>query len=272
MRRCSLSLLIAALAFAVAGQSPAHAEDSDPTDPLVTFSGGDTVFDISVAGNVIRFESPVGYGHLGHGNDGYVLCYRDPATAARRRAFDVGFDAGFTHTRTRTTDQGVVITRRTKDGLLRLRQWLSFDTATGALAVRMRVTNRTGGAIAGVSLQRWSDLDVDFFGDSGWWFDYGNAAFGLQWFETGGDAVRSWTEAVDAPPGKEAHTVALHGVQGARDARIVDSAEFPPRCNPPTLAPDGQPVEGDHAASLRGWFGVIPAGGSRQAIVTYRRL
>jgi hypothetical protein len=136
----------------------------------------------------------------------------------------------------------------------------------------MRVTNRSRGRIAGVSLQRWSDLDVDYFGDSGWWFEYGNTAFGMQWFETGPGAVRSWTESGDAPPGKDAHTVVLRSLRGTDDARIVDTAQFPPRCYPPALAPDGQPVKGDHAASLRDSFGMIPAAGSRQVRLIYRRL
>jgi hypothetical protein len=131
-----------------------------------------------------RFESPDGYVHLAGGTDGYVLCYRDPATGTHQRAF------GFEH-----ADHGFAMPRT------KLRQTFLFHPEAGSLTVRMRVTNLSGTSVAGVSLQRRSDLDVDAFGGSGWFDDYGNAAFGLNWFGHDDRAVRAWNEPSDAPAG-----------------------------------------------------------------------
>ena len=168
-------------------------------------AGGGTKVQVSTDGNLVGFESPVGYEHLGVGtfSDGYVLCYTTPA-GADVAAYDAGSSSSGLGA---STQSGDTVTRTTNDGVLRLKQVFSFNGPAKSISVAMTVTNLLGaGSVSNVILRRQTDLDVDTGGTNGW------ASFSNLFAATSRDGVWAWNDPSAAPAGKESHSLMLRDV------------------------------------------------------------
>ena len=119
---------------------------------------------ISAHGNLVRFEGPLGYDHIGVGafSEGYVLCY-GPSRAYDTGSSEAGFNAGTQSCSSNTC----TVTRNTTDQKMQLKQVITFDKGNRTVSFAMTLKNLTKGTITGVVLRRQADLDVDTGGASG---------------------------------------------------------------------------------------------------------
>ena len=153
-----------------------------------TFPGPPTVA-ISSHGNLVRFEGPSGYDHLGVGafSEGYVLCY------GPSRAYDTGSsETGFANATASCSGSTCTVTRKTSDNKMQLKQVIKFDKSLRQVNFDMSVTNLTSSSITNVVLRRQADFDVDTGGVLGTG-DFQNW-FGASEFDT----VFAWNPANDS--------------------------------------------------------------------------
>lgn len=240
-------------------------QDPDISDPTTacwcTFTspgdGGTTVC-ISKHGNVVKYNSPTGFEHVGVGafSEGYVLC-NGAVNRYDTGTLEVGFAEPISAICTPPT---ATITRNTLDGTMQLKQDFSFNGMGKQLQVSMTVKNLTAALIASVTLRRQVDFDVD-------------AYFGNYHANTEKDGVFAWNDPNDAlgPEGDKAHGMILRHLSGptAHNANvtlsILDSACVPTVVNPSPA------IYGDYGDTIRYNFGTIGAGASKKAIVRYER-
>lgn len=234
----------------------------ESTRTYYTFPGRPMV-SVSLHGNIVRFEGPTGYDHLGGGTvgEGYVLCYNG------RRAWDVGnSESGFGSTVANCSGNSCSFTRHTTDGLLRLTQVISKNEIERAVNVEMTVTRLGGNSLSGVVLRRQADFDVDAAGSLGSgqyvsWFGASERESVFAWNPTNGTA-------------NEGHGITLRQIirrpgtvpyQAKVTSQILDNS-----CSPGNLAANG-PVQGDYGASLQYNVGTLSQGGSFYGRVQYQR-
>ena len=232
---------------------------------------GGTTVSISDHGNVVRYESPTGYDHIGVGalSEGYVLCYTNPFNGTNIDAFDTGsFESGFAFSTTSTSP--VAVDRNTTDGLIHLKQLFTFDGLRKSLGVEMRITNNTGSNINNVILRRQADLDVDTGGAKGW------ANF-LNWFarSTRG-GVWAWDDPSEAPAGAAAHAMMMQhnsanpAPVGTRLTKVTDDI-LDSSCNPPTKATPENSTN-DDGATIQYNLGTLPAHATKNFRLSYYRM
>ena len=231
--------------------------------------GGTTVC-VSDAGNIVRFESPRGYEHIGVGafSEGYVLC------ASGLEAFDVGESQSNWGPPFVTPGPGSGLPGpihggsivRVAGGRLELTQSFAFDGPGKRLAITMSVRNVGPDPATNVVLRRQVDFDVDTGGTHGW------AGFDNQHARTSQDSVFAWNSP-DASRGNEAHSMTL---------RTIDRAAQPPAHRAAVTANiletscDGEPsiatpTSGDFGETLVYELGTLEPGQRATAIVEYLR-
>jgi hypothetical protein len=218
---------------------------------------------LSDAGNLLRFEGPTGYDHVGVGaiSEGYVLCYNGINT------YDTGSAQFGWGPATRTcSGDTCTFNRTTSDGLMRLRQIFKKTTNERSLDVEMRVTNLGPGSATGVILRRQVDLDVDTGGA------LGSGDFTNWFFASQRDSVTAWNSPNDHP--NEDHAVLLRhiGKSGGMPLQQpkVTAAILDNTCSPANIAAAG-PVNGDYGATLQYNMGTIPSGQTRYVKLQYER-
>lgn len=232
------------------------------TQVYYTFPGRPVV-SVSRHGNIIQFEGPPGYDHLGGGTvgEGYVLCYNG------RRVWDVGSsESGFGFTAANCSGSSCTFVRNTTDGLARLTQVISKNEIERAVNVEMTVTRLSGNNLFNVILRRQADFDVDAAGR------LGSGSF-VSWFGASErESVFAWNATNDTA--NEGHAITLRQIvrrpgtvpyQAKVTSRILDIG-----CSPGNLAANG-PVQGDYGASLQYNVGTIGQGGSFYGRVQYQR-
>jgi hypothetical protein len=206
---------------------------------------------VSDAGNLLRFEGPTGYDHVGVGaiGEGYVLCYG--ATVA----YDTGSSqSGWGAPTNSCSGSTCTFNRTTSDGRMRLKQTISKNTTDRLVAIEMSLTNLGPGSIGGVILRRQIDLDVDTGGASGSG-DFTN------WFATTErDSVFAWNANNDHA--KEDHAVVMRHIGKSPGTPLhqpkVTSAILDNSCNPTNIAA-AAPVNGDYGATIQYNFGTMTA-------------
>lgn len=253
----------AAAAFAAAGlagalaTTPAWAEQGEQSagstsatpesdDVFYVYPGRPRVW-LSNHGNLLRFEGPSGYDHVGVGqlSEGYVLCY--VGFGSLRRAWDTGSsESGFGPSVASCSGNRCTITRNTSDGWLRLRQVITKVDTERSLTVEMTLSRIGGPSLSGVILRRQVDLDVDAGGSLG-------SGDTVSWFgATERESVWAWNAATDT--NNEGHAVLLRQIMrtpasvpySAKVTRLIlDNS-----CSPPNLAAGG-PVRGDYGATIQ---------------------
>ena len=240
-----------------------EAVGSESTDTFYNFPGTPRLA-VSRNGNVVRYEGPTGYEHIGIGSfsEGYVLCY------GIRNAYDTGaLESGFGASTANCRGSTCTITRTTTDGLLQLTQVITKNASSDrSFGVQMTVRNLSGGTVTGITLRRQVDLDVDTGGP------LGTAGF-VNWFgSTERDSVTAWN-----PPNqsvREEHGVVLsrRAVSPASIVAIakVTSAILDTSCNPTNIAASA-PVRGDYGATIQFNIGSLAGGRSASAAVQYQR-
>jgi hypothetical protein len=218
---------------------------------------------LSAHGNVVRFEGPQGYDHIGVGTiiEGYVLCYNGKV------AWDLGFsETGFGPSVASCSGNTCTVTRNTTDNQFRLRQVISKDSLQRALTVEMTLTRMQGGAAGGVVLRRHADFDVDVGGSLG----SGNFT---SWFgATERESVWAWNPINYTP--NEGHMIMLRQIE-RRPASVqyfakVLSGIGDTSCSPGNVAANG-PAEGDFAGTIQYNIGFMGQGGVFVGKVQYMR-
>lgn len=271
--------LLVAVAMVASGSAAQEAKQSlssagaADTTPFFTWSttiGHGANVTISTHGNIIQYESPFGYEHLGVGSfsEGYVLCYTDPS-GTPQNVYDMGgFEFGFGPS-TNTTSPQVTVSRDTFDGVLNFHQRFNADLGADRFSITMRVTNNTRSTIKNILLRRQADLDTDTGGAMGW------AGF-LNWFaRTEMDGVSAWNDEARADSfGEEfdAHSLVLgHRISSVpRDAQVTESI-LDPNCVPTEVAgSESGPVgPADYGASLAYDIGSLGGGAQRTIVIMY---
>lgn len=235
-------------AWAEQGEQSAGSTGATPESDSVfyVYPGRPRVW-LSNHGNLLRFEGPSGYDHVGVGqlSEGYVLCYT--GFGSQRRAWDTGSsESGFGPSVASCSGNSCTITRNTSDGWLRLRQVITKVDTERSLTVEMTLSRIGGPSLSGVILRRQVDLDVDAGGSLG-------SGDTVNWFgATERESVWAWNAATDT--NNEGHAVMLRQIMrtpasvpySAKVTRLIlDNS-----CSPPNLAAGG-PVRGDYGATIQ---------------------
>lgn len=252
----------------IAGGGAQVLNEIAPMDTSIFYTFPDfPVVAISVHGNLVRFDGPVGFEHIGVGTygEGYVLCY------SSKRAYDVGeSESGFgPPTAASCSGNSCTIVRNTTDGKVQFTQEFqkSSTAALGRLIrVKMTVKNLTGANLTNVVLRRQVDFDVDTGGSKG------TGSF-FNWFASSeADSAFAWNSPSDYA--EEGHALVLRHITKTPTATkalskvtddILDSS-----CNPTNIANDG-PVRGDYGATLQYNIGTIKGNKSAVGMVEYQR-
>lgn len=252
----------------IAGGGTQVLSDVTPMDTAVFYTFPDTpITAISAHGNLVRFDGPVGFEHIGVGTygEGYVLCY------GSKRAYDVGYsESGFgPPTAASCSGNSCTIVRKTTDNKIEFKQ--EFKKSSTAelgrlIRVKMTVTNLTGTNLTNVVLRRQVDFDVDAGGIKG------TGSF-VNWFASSeADSAFAWNSPSDYL--EEGHALVLRHITKSPTAikavskvtdDILDSS-----CNPTNIANDG-PVRGDYGATLQYNIGTIKGNKSAVGMVEYQR-
>lgn len=235
-------------AWAAPGEQSAGSTSAAPesTSVFYVYPGRPRVW-LSNHGNLLRFEGPTGYDHVGVGNlsEGYVLCYT--GFGVQRRAWDTGeSESGFGPSTASCSGNRCTITRNTSDGWLRLRQVITKVDVERSLTVEMTLSRIGGPSLSGVVLRRQVDLDVDAGGSLG-------SGDTTNWFgATERESVWAWNAANNT--NNEGHAVMLRQIQRTPAAvpyfakvteLILDNS-----CSPFNLAANG-PVRGDYGGTIQ---------------------
>ena len=206
-----------------AGQPAPGRRPANLGDCLVTWTtadaGGTTVC-ISSHGNILQYESPTGYEHIGVGqfSEGYVLCYTNPFTGNTVNVWDTGAsESGFGEASASAmdTDAPVVLTRTTSDRIMTLTQVFAFNGLNKSLTIEMQVHNNTPRTVNDVILRRQVDFDIDSGGANGW------ANYMNDHAATNRDGVFAWNDPSSAPIGFEAHGMILRHLSENTDVSHV---------------------------------------------------
>ncbi len=257
-----LSAVTAAVALsgwapgASAGQSMATVASKSATT-FHTFPGAPHV-GISNHGNLVRFEGPTGFDHIGVGSlsEGYVLCY------GAVNAYDTGSSEFGFGAETKSCGATCTITRNTADGKLQLKQVISRSTALRSATFEMTVKNLTGGPISNVILRRQADLDVDTGGTKG------TGSF-INWFGAGErDSAFAWNPTNAS--GGEGHAISIVAVEPTKAFAKVTNNILDSSCNPTNIAATN-PVKGDYGVTLQFNIGTLAGGKSVKNTVKYLR-
>jgi hypothetical protein len=235
-------------ANATQGEQSAGSTSASPESDNVfyVYPGRPRVW-LSNHGNLLRFEGPSGYDHVGVGqlSEGYVLCYT--GFGSQRRAWDTGSsESGFGPSVASCSGNRCTITRNTSDGWLRLRQVITKVDVERSLTVEMTLSRIGGPSLSGVVLRRQVDLDVDAGGSLG-------SGDTVSWFgATERESVWAWNAANNT--NNEGHAVMLRQIQRT-PASVLYSAKVTElildnSCSPFNLAANG-PVRGDYGATIQ---------------------
>lgn len=271
------SLLLAAMVVALGGAISQDLRAADGEQTLDEFVSTDSaifytfpglpITAISEHGNVVRFDGPVGFEHIGVGavGEGYVLCYN--AT----NAYDVGsFESGFLDpTTVSCVANTCTIVRTTSDGKVQFTQ--EFQKSSTAelgrlMRIKMTVKNLTAGSLTNVILRRQADFDVDTGGPKG------TSSF-TNWFASGKvDSAFAWNSPNDYA--QEAHALLLRHITktptAIKTASKVTEDILDTSCNPGNIADSG-PVRGDYGVTLQYNIGTLKAKKSAVGMVEYQR-
>jgi hypothetical protein len=147
---------------------------------------------------------------IGDTEEGFALFYNPPG-GANLVAHDVYATlAGDLVNITQVSDQNLVndanefvkqTLSRTTDGMLEIRNMLTFAADATRVTIRMDITNIGKQALTNVLVKRYCDMDVDTGGPNGW-------ALFQNHFSKDTDSVHAWNQPTEVrPPGKHAHIV-----------------------------------------------------------------
>lgn len=214
---------------------------------------------ISNHGNIVRYEGPTGYEHIGIGafSEGYVLCYGSAA------AYDLGdVETGFGAASASCSGPKCTITRNTTDGKMQLKQVITKNAVLErSLNVEMTIKNLTGANLTNVILRRQVDFDVDTGGS------LGSGDF-TNWFSASEHySVTAWNNANDHPNDDHAMVVRFFNRTPTTvkfDAKVTEDI-LDSSCNPVNIA-KAAPVQGDYGATMQ--YNVGTLGGAKSAVLT----
>ena len=222
---------------------------------------------ISAHGNLVRFDGPVGFEHIGVGTmgEGYVLCY------GSTRAYDVGSsESGFAPPTVKScSGNNCTIVRKTIDNKIEFKQEFHKSSAAELgrnIRVKMTVKNLTASNLTNVVLRRQVDFDVDTGGSKG------TGSF-VNWFASSQfDSAFAWNSPTDYT--EDGHALMLRHLTkiptAIKTVSKVTEDILDTSCSPANIADSG-PIRGDYGATLQYNIGTIPGTKSAVGIVEYQR-
>lgn len=203
-----------AAAQEAAAENLANADAAIPANQItISCSGGVATMGVNSDGNVIQFESPPGYEHIGVGafSEGYTVHYTIdlPFAPIPRAAYDVDLGAGTGWNP--PIGFGTFVVRYTTDMAVSLMQNFKADCVNRSLTVLNTITN-TGilpVQLTGVCFARQADLDTDTGGSNGWADFINNHA-------ASDDSSFAWNDKGDPrkPEGLDSHSMSTSKVAG----------------------------------------------------------
>ena len=217
---------------------------SPPTNQTTVFCEFDeAIFRINRDGNLVQFESPLGYEHNANGIvlDGYILVWDDGL--GQNKAFDIGEPVSGGVVADLQCDQEDLSPGGTKycqgwgdpaytpganfverfslDGEVKFTMTFSPDCEQRKLRVLNVVENNgcatcpTGG-LADLCFARQTDFDVDDGGSLGWGDFKNNHA-------ASDDSYIAWNDKGDAPADRDAHSVHLSTLTPDSASRLIEA-------------------------------------------------
>ena len=239
-----------------------------------TFGSSRTFMKVCITedGNLLQFESPASQEHIfnsGPVGEGYVLC--SPSGNNGVHGFDTaGLESGFGDS-TITQPKGpntfpLTIVRETTDGIFRLQQTFSRDTAEHDLTITMKVTNVSGIARSVVRLHRYYNGNLGNDGNSDVWDKAEDSVWGRQ-----GNNNRNGlmlTALTYATP----HNVFVEEVSEWNPSFFpVVGAQTARGCSPQNPPPSTPTSPGDFVGRVAYELGTINPNKSKTVKVLYRR-
>jgi hypothetical protein len=230
---------------------------------------------VSDHGNLVKFESPAGFDHIGQQNlfrDGYAICTGNlPTIPNESHGYDTGgIEAGFGPA-TIVDPSPLTISRDTTNGVFRLIQKFRVDKKEKEVLIEMTLMNISGVAREAIKLQRAFEGDVDNNNNA-------HAFFGRTV-----DSAFEWVDQPAASSGAAGHGLMLTAVDmGVDHATVVNTiADYNPTGsgqrtgNGCIVFFQGVATPASNGANLVGrviyGLGTIPAGGQKTVSVSYRR-
>lgn len=279
--RLGLFLFLAGYGSILLLEQPAAASNACVTE-LKSGSGG-TYMDVCISdtGNLVKFQSPIGFDQIGQLNlwrDGYAICtIRAFPFIIGTDAYDnggeaAGFDAPTTVQPNGPNTLPLTITQITSNGVYELTQSYARDTLKRDLVVTMKVTRLTNGDCAspllggcpGVGLARYYEGDVD------------NNTVTNSIFNLDADSLWEWVNAAGH------HGLMLSDVNNSAShtTSLVTHADFDPfgtgfhaaeGCATANSAAASTTDGADLHGILHYGLGTIPVGTAKTVKVDYRR-
>ncbi len=261
-------LIVSAATPVIAGGKTQVLSDVTTMDTGVFYTFPDSpITAISAHGNLVRFDGPVGFEHIGTGTfgEGYVLCY------GSTRAYDVGYtESGFgPPTVASCSGNNCTIVRKTLDNKIEFKQ--EFHKSSTAelgrlIRVKMTVRNLTATNLTNVVLRRQVDFDVDTGGSKG------TGSF-VNWFAASQfDSVFAWNSSADYI--EDGHALMLRHLTkvptAIKTVSKVTEDILDTTCSPANIADSG-PIRGDYGATLQYNIGTIQGNKSAIGMVEYQR-
>jgi hypothetical protein len=181
----------------------AQVDDTSIPQNQITIScdTGAATIGINDEGNIIQYESPPGYEHIGVGafSEGYVVRYDDSGTV--KTIFDTGDGAsGWLN----PISLGSFVERISSDGNIRLTQMFIPDCEKRTLVIVNKLTNNNKGFVplSQICFARQVDFDIDTGGTLGWAGFINNHAASV-------DSYFAWNDKGDAPADRTSHAMTL---------------------------------------------------------------
>ena len=273
----ALAVVVASLTIAVGavpGQAPPQQGDEGAASvaPIAfTFTDDGITVAVSDHGNIVRYESPTGYEHIGVGafSEGYIVCYTAPGTGFRQAIDTGGFENNVFGASSVSSN---AITRSTDGpagdgGKVQLRQSYAFGGPDRRLRITNRLTNLTNDTLTDVSFRRQVDFDIDTGGANAW------AGFSNDFATDGNDRVTAWNTSGEAPAPTDSHSMSLRAMDAdaPHDARVTADI-LDGSCDAGSAVnPDVTSDNVDHGATLRYHIGTLGPRKTAQMTVMYDR-
>ena len=249
-----------------------NARATIPTNMItIECQNGTAVIGVNGDGNLIQFESPMGYEHVGVGvfSEGYVLAYNDGL--ADKMIYDTGIvgmgGEEFGWGPPAMVPGGNFVDRYSLDGKVKLTQIFKPYCGARTLLVINRIANVGSVALTNNCFARQVDFDVDTGGEHGWANFVNNHAASQ-------DAYIAWNDkgaAADAENGAVAHSMHLSYLGGWGAAAKVTNAILDRTCPATDVAFDDARMDTDDGGRIEAMRASIAPGQAMHLYVEYKR-
>ena len=170
MKKTTLLLAMVFLAASALAQKSEKNTQMGPLTPEQCFSSGSGATFLKVCitnnGNISWFESPAGKVHLQY-REGYAVCsgaVEGPSSVVHGYDANIaaaGWDNSIVSQPKGAGTFPLIITRKSLDGVIQLKQTFTRNTAERGIDVKLDVKNISGSTLGPVYMSRYFDGDID---------------------------------------------------------------------------------------------------------------